>query len=38
MHNSTIPESMEFGTYKVEGFIYKGDALMTGINFIVSLY
>lgn len=38
MHNSTIPESMELGTYKAQGYIFKDSVLVTGINFVISLY
>lgn len=38
MHNTTIPESMEYGTYKVQGFFYKDGVLLNGINFIIKLY
>lgn len=38
MTEKTIPESMEFGTYKVQGFIYDGDKLANGIEFLIKLY
>lgn len=38
MTEATIPESMEYGTYKVQGFIFKGDELANGIEFIIKLF
>lgn len=38
MTQATIPESMEYGTYKVQGFIFNGEELSNGIEFIIKLY
>lgn len=29
---------MEFGLYRVQGFIYKGDEVMNGIEMEINLY
>lgn len=38
MTKATIPESMEYGTYKALAFMYKGDDLMNGLEFNLRLF